>query len=214
MRVPRVIGSALVAGALLVAACTPAARTELPRELRGPEVNAARQAAIGAADEDLRQLTGAAPLAANLDGCRDLRARHAGFAWRCTVTRMATVVAEDVTIGLQDQADRLRGHDCAAFPGLGTSQEQLEDGVPIEDLVEVSYHCPDRTIVMIRFSRPGDQQLRDKLDLTTLLQGSGADNVVSGKPIAKANVDRLIADDSQGLILIVSVIRTYWLTPS
>lgn len=208
----RIVTAALALLLLLVSACTPAARTELPRELRGPEVNAARQAAIGAADEDLRQLTDSAPLAANLDGCRDLRPRHAGFTWRCTVARMATVVAENADIGLQEQAERLGDLGCAAFPGLGTSRDELAAGVPIDELVEVSYHCPDRTIVMIRFSRPTDEDLAEKLDLTTLWYASGADNIVSGQPIAKANVDRLAADDSQELILVVAVIRTYWLT--
>lgn len=212
--VRRLWATALLAAVLVVAGCTPAARSELPRELRGPEVNSARQKAIGAADEDLRQLTGSAPLKANLDGCRDLRPRHAGISWRCAVVRTATVSNADAVAGLDDQHARLLDHGCAAFPGLATTRDRLASGIAVAELAEVTYHCPDSTIVSVRFSEPHDDDLAAKLDLTTLAHGPGAANVVSSQPVARANLDRLSDDRSQRVIMVVSVVRSYWSTPA
>lgn len=208
---------ALLAGllaAVVIAGCAPAARSELPREVRGTEVHAKRLKSGAAADELLRKVAVGSPLQASLDGCLDLRANHSGYLWRCSVVRAATVVGEDPAATLEAQHTRLRDLGCAAYPGLITSANRLKQGLQPRFLYDVEYHCPDQSLVLIRFSDPEDPDLASKVDLTNLQSGPGRGNVISDQPVSPAALDQLRTDTSTKLVMVVAVARTYWMMPA
>lgn len=207
-----------VVAALLVAAmvtgCTPAARSELPREARGTEVHAKRLKAGSAADELLRKIAIGTPIQASLDGCLDLRANRSGYLWRCSVVRAATVVGDDAMTTLGTQHDLLRDLGCSAYPGLVTTQTRLQQGLQPRLLFDVEYRCPDQSLVMIRFSDPSDPDLGSKVDLGNLQRGPGRGNLISEQPFSSAAVEQLRSDASTNLIMVVAVARTYWMMPA
>lgn len=198
---------------LLGVACAPAARTEVPREARGKEVHAERLKAFAIADDYLLQATNAAPLQGSLDACRDLRGAHTGYLWSCSVVRTTTVSGQDAEGALIEQHQALAGLRCSAYPGLETTRQRLSDGLEPRYLYEVNYHCPDQVLITIRFSEPGDPDLNSKVALGELQYGPGTGNVVSSQPVSPEVVQRLNSDTSQGIIMVVSVIRTYWMMP-
>lgn len=193
--------------------CAPAARTEVPREARGKEVHAERLKSFALADDYLLKATGAEPLQGSLDGCRDLRGLHTGYLWRCSVVRATTVVGQDAEVALIKQHQELVDLHCSAYPGLETTRQRLADGLEPRYLYEVNYHCPDRVMITIRFSQPDDEDLATKLRLGDLQYGPGAENVVSTQPMSSDVVQRLSSDSSQQIIMVVAVIRDYWMMP-
>lgn len=198
---------------LVSAACAPAARTEVPREARGKEVHTQRLKSFAVADDYLLQATNAAPLQGSLDGCRDLRGGHTGYLWRCSVVRTTTVTGQDPAAALTAQHQALAGLHCSAYPGLETTGRRLADGLEPRYLYEVNYHCPDQVMITIRFSQPGDPDLESKVALGELQYGPGTGNVVSSQPVSADVVKRLNSDTSEQVIMVVSVIRTYWMMP-
>lgn len=211
----RLTSIVLLAVLLVLSACAPAARSsELPREARGPEVNAERQTATALADDYLRRVTDSAPLYASLDGCRDLRPRHSSYQWSCTVVRATAITGLNAATALHDQQARLAAEHCSAYPGLGITLQRLGEGLEPRFLYDVDYRCPQNLMVTIRFSTPTDPDLGAKLDLGMLLHGPGVGNVVSEQPVSDDVVKQLSGDTSQEIIMIVAVIRTYWLMPS
>lgn len=207
-------GGLLLALLMLVAVgCAPAARTEVPREARGKEVHAQRLKAFALADEYMLEATDSAPRQGSLDGCRDLRGDHTGYLWRCSVVRATTVTGRDAEVALTEQRERLAALHCSAYPGLGTTRQRLAEGLEPRHLYEVDYHCPDRVMITIRFSEPEDDGLPTKLSLGELQYGPGTGNVVSSQPIPSAVVQRLRSDDTQQIVMVVAVIRTYWMMP-
>jgi len=205
--------AALVALAL-VAACTPTARSELPREARGAEVHAKRLKEGALADELLRKIAPSAPLQGSLDGCLDLRSNHAGYLWRCTMVRAATVTGDDPAATLEAQHRLLRDLGCSAYPGLLTTEERLKQGLQPRFLFDVEYRCPDESLVMIRFTEPEDPDLSSKVDLGNLQRGPGRGNVISEQPFSAAAIEQLRSDTSVKLIMVVAVARTYWMMPA
>lgn len=198
---------------LLGVACAPAARSEVPREARGKEVHAARLKSFALADDYLLEATDGAPVQGSLDGCRDLRDQHTGYLWRCGVVRATTVTGMDAEAALGEQRDRLAALHCTAYPGLGTTRQRLSEGLEPRQLYEVDYHCPDRLLITIRFSEPGDDDLPAKVALGELQYGPGGSNVVSSQPISSQIVQQLGSDTSQEIVMVVAVTRTYWMMP-
>lgn len=198
---------------LLLTACVPAAQSELPREVRGPQVHAERQKAISVADDALSRATGSAPVQAGLDGCLDLRAERSGYTWRCSVLRSTTLTGTDVEETLAVQHERLRGLGCTAYPGLATTARRYEAGITPAYLYDVDYRCDDQVVVVIRFSEPDDPSLAAKTDLGTVIHGPGRGNVISEQTFAPDVVRSLKADSTKRLIMVVTVQKSYWMLP-
>lgn len=212
MRAPAVL-AAVVGLLLVVSGCVPAAQSELPREVRGPQVHAERQKAISVADDALSRATGSAPVQASLDGCLDLRPERSGYTWRCAVIRATTLTGTDVAETLSAQHERLRPLGCTAYPGLAQTVRRYEAGVTPSYLYDIDYRCDAGVIVVIRFSEPSDPALAAKTDLGTILYGPGRSNVIAEQGFSPDVVRSLQADTTKDLIMVVTVQKSYWMLP-